>query len=155
MIQTQFSLHDWDRLVQLPFLVLVSFRTRSGGLHPPQVRQFVKQIMRESMASRARTTTQLFDDALNRTRKLTREVLRLNPSAVLTHVRQAVNTARRALNRETFEDYLASILAIQRCVADALPLRARFARILRRAPARSLSEAVRMELTQALENQSA
>ena len=42
MIQTQFSLHDWDRLVQLPFLVLVSFRTRSGGLHPPLVRQFVK-----------------------------------------------------------------------------------------------------------------
>ena len=95
--------------------------------------------------------TQLCDEACLEMSTVLSEAQRLNPSAVITTARQAINTARRALDQASFEDYLSEMLAMHRAISRALPLPARLAPMLGRSRARPIADSLRIELEDALD----
>ncbi len=123
------GLEDWKRMTGLPYFVLLSFQREQGKLYEKQLSGFLAQLAELAQAQFSSVQGQLLDDALKEGTSILAGLKDLNPPALLTGARQAIQAARRTLDGRACQGYLAAMLSLHRRIEISLPLHARLTRL--------------------------
>ncbi len=145
------GLGDWNRLIHLPYFVLLAFHCEQGALYEKQLNGFIRQLTELAQARLSTVQGQLLADALKEGATVIAELKDLNPSAMTTGARQAIHAARRALEGTTFQEYLSAMLRLHRSIETSLPLHARFIGLVVRHRSTPIVDSIRTVLEEAID----